>query len=109
MNPIKKIVYGDEKLTLKEQADIADDLLDIYITQLNDLLPDVDLWMSGSVLYNSLSVGCGEGVKLELLSRKNIKENIEQCGGCGRKHEDFVIRWVLERYIRAGKDRLKKA
>jgi len=109
MNPIKKIVYGDEKLTLKEQADLADDLLDIYISQLNDLLPDVDLWMSGSVLQNSLSVGCGEGVKIQLLSRKNVIENIEKCSGCGRKNEDIVIKWVLERYIRAGKERLKKA
>ncbi len=109
MNTIKKIVYGDEKLTLKEQVDLADDLLDIYITQVNDLLPDVDLWMSGSVLHNSLSVGCGEGVKIQLLSRKNVIENIENCSSCGRKHEDIVIQWELERYIRAGKERLKKA
>jgi len=108
MDSIKKLVYGGTQLSLKEQTDLADDLLDIYIGSLNDMLPDVDLWMSGSVLYNSLSVGCGEGVKLELLGKQRVKDNIENCSNCGRKLSDEVIRWHLERYIRAGKQRLKK-
>jgi len=108
MNTIKKLVYGDEKLTLKEQVDLADDLLDMYISMLNDTLPDVDLWMSGSVLYNSLSVGCGEGVKMELLSKKQIMESIGKCSSCGEKYSDLVKSWVLKDYIRAGKERLKK-
>lgn len=106
MNHIKQLVYGN-KLTLKEQVELADDLLDVYISMLNDTLPDVNLWMSGSVLYNSLSVGCDEGVKLELLSRKQIKENIEECSGCGRPHNESVKKWKLERYIHEGKERLK--
>jgi len=106
MNSIKELTYGN-KLTLKQQVDLADDLLDIYIGQLNDLLPDADLWTSGSVLYNSLSVGCGAGVKIQLLSKKKVIENIEECSGCGRKHDDFVIKCVLEDYIRAGKKGLK--
>ena len=104
---IKELVYGN-KLTLKQQVDLADDLLDIYITQLNDLLPDADLWMSGSVLYNSLSVGCAAGVKIQLLSKKGVLDNVEKCSNCGRKHDDSTIRWILEDYIKAGKKVLKK-
>lgn len=107
MNSIKELVYGN-KLSLKEQADLADDLLDIYVSQLNDLLPDADLWMSGSVLHNSLSVGCGAGVKMELLSKKQIMESVGKCSSCGSKYSDLVKSWVLEDYIRAGKKRLKK-
>lgn len=108
MNSIKELTYGN-KLTLKQQVDLADDLLDIYIGQLNDLLPDADLWTSGSVLYNSLSVGCGEGVKIELLSKKQIMESIGKCSSCGEKYSDLVTSWVIEDYIKAGKKRLKKA
>ena len=104
---IKELVYGN-KLTLKQQVDLADDLLDVYIGQLNDLLPDADLWMSGSVLYNSLSVGCGAGVKVQLLSRKRILENIEKCSNCGRKYDNFIKKWHLKDYIREGKKVLKK-
>lgn len=108
MNSIKKLVYGDTPLSLKEQVDLADDLLDIYIASLNDMLPDVDLWTSGSVLFNTLSVGCGEGVKIELLGKERVKNNIENCSSCGRKLSNEVIKWQLESYIRAGKQRLKK-
>ena len=104
---IKELVYGN-KLTLKQQVDLADDLLDVYITQLNDLLPDADLWMSGSVLYNSLSVGCSAGVKVQLLGRKKIMENIEKCSSCGRELDTFIKKWHLEEYIKAGKKELKK-
>lgn len=104
---IKELIYGN-KLTLKQQVDLADDLLDIYIGQLNDLLPDADLWMSGSVLHNALSVGCGASVKIQLLSKKGVIENVEKCSGCGRKHDDFVISCILEDYIQAGKKVLKK-
>jgi len=107
IDKIKELVYGN-KLTLKQQVDLADDLLDIYIGQLNDLLPDADLWMSGSVLYNSLSVGCGAGVKVQLLSRKRILENIEKCSGCGRELDTFIKKYHLEDYIRAGKKALEK-
>lgn len=108
MDSIKKLVYGSEKLSLKEQVDLADDLLDVYISQLNDLLPDADLWMSGSVLYNSLSVGCSAGVKVQLLGRKKILEDIEKCSNCGRKYDNFIKEWHLKDYIRAGKKVLKK-
>lgn len=108
MNPLKKLVYGDEKLTLKEQVAMADDLLDIYISQLNDLLPDVDLWMGGSVLWNRLSVGCGEKVKIKLLPRKRVLENALKCTECGREHDPFVKRHVIESFIRAGKEALKE-
>jgi len=108
MNSVKKLVYGDEKLSLKEQVALADDLLDIYISMINDTLPDVDLWMSGSVLHNSLSVGCGAGVKIQLLGRKKILENIEKCFSCGREYDSFIKKWHLEDYIRAGKKELKK-
>jgi len=107
MNSLKQLVYGN-KLTLKQQVELADDLLDTYVSMINDLLPDVDLWTSGSVLYNSFSAGCGEGVKLELLSRKQIRENIEKCSGCGRDHDELVIKWILERWIQNGKKRLKE-
>ena len=107
MSPLKKRVYG-EPLNLKEQVELAEDLLDNYITMLNDTFPDINLWMSGSILYNSLSVGCNEGVKLELLSRAKIKDSIEKCSGCGRDHEAFVKKWILERYIGSGKKRLKE-
>jgi len=106
MNSLRQLVYGN-KLTLKQQVDLADDLLDTYVTMINDLLPDVDLWTSGSVLYNSFSAGCGEGVKLELLHRKQIRENIEQCSGCGREHDKSTMKWILERWIQNGKKRLK--
>lgn len=108
MNSIKELVYGN-KLTLKQQVELADDLLDVYITQLNDLLPDADLWMSGSVLYNSLSVGCSSGVKIQLLGRKNIMKNIEKCSNCGRAYDNLIKKWHLEEYIKAGKKELKEA
>ncbi len=108
MNSLKKLVYGDEKLTLKEQVAMADDLLDVYISQLNDLLPKADLWMSGSVLYNSLSVGCSPKVKIQLLGRRRILENIEKCSGCGRELDTFIKKWHLEEYIKAGKQELKE-
>jgi len=104
---IKELIYGN-KLTLKQQVDLADDLLDIYISQLNDLLPDADLWMSGSVLYNSLTVGCAAGVKIQLLPKKRVIDNVEKCSNCGRKYDDFVISCHLEDYIKAGKKVLKK-
>ena len=106
MNSLRQLVYGN-KLSLKDQVELADDLLDTYVSMLNDLLPDVHLWTSGSVLYNSFSAGCDEGVKLELLSKKNIKDNIEKCSGCGRDYDDFVVKYVLERWINQGKRRLK--
>jgi len=106
MNSLRQLVYGN-KLTLKQQVALADDLLDTYVSMLNDLLPDIHLWTTGSVLYNSFSTGCGEGVKLELLSRKNIRENIEKCSGCGRDYDEFIKKWVLERWIANGKKRLK--
>ena len=57
MNSLRQLVYGN-KLTLKQQVELADDLLDTYVSMINDLLPDVDLWTSGSILYNSFSAGC---------------------------------------------------
>jgi len=107
VNSIKELVYGN-KLTLKQQVELADDLLDIYISQLNDLLPDADLWMSGSVLYNSLSVGCSSGVKIQLLGRKNILKNIEKCSSCGRELDTLIKKWHLEEYIKSGKKVLKE-
>ena len=108
MTPLKKLVYGESDLTLKEQCEIADDLLDVYISQLNDMLPDVDLWMSGSVLYNRLSVGCGEEVKMQLLSKKKILENAEKCSDCGREYTDGVKRWTYDSFLVAGKKALEK-
>ncbi len=108
MNSIKELIYGNE-LTLKQQVELADDLLDVYITQLNDLLPDADLWMSGSVLYNSLSVGCSANVKIQLLGRKKILENIEKCSSCGRELDTFIKKWHLEEYIKAGKNVIEEA
>ncbi len=109
MNSLKKLVYGDEKLTLKEQCDLADDLLDIYVGQLNDLLPDVELWMGGSVLWNRLSVGCSEKVKIQLLSKNRVLENANKCSECGREYENSTKVWTYESFIKAGKKALEEA
>jgi len=104
---LRQLTYGND-LTLKEQADAIDDLLDLYVGMLSDLFPDVPLWRSGSVLYNKFSIGADAGVKVQLLSRKNLYENIEKCSNCGRQLPNDVLPWVYEDFIRGAKEALKK-
>jgi len=71
MTDLLRKFNNGEKLTLKEQANLVDDYLDLTFASLVSLFPDLHLWTSGSALYNEFSIGIGDGVKARLLAKKS--------------------------------------
>lgn len=100
--------YGDRELTLKQQADLVDHLMDLFYGMLWKTFPDLGLSRSGSVYYNDSSIQVGGDVKALLLSKKDLDEVINKCSGCGRDNPQQIKEWILERMISESKDRLKK-
>jgi len=100
---LEKFVYADKDLTLKQQADLVDKYLDMQYNMLWSTFPDLKLTRSGSVLYNDSSISVGDGVKVLLLSKKDINESIRKCSGCGRAHSEQTQEWIMEGMIRDAK------
>ena len=89
-NAIEKFVYADKDLTLKEQADLVDKYLDMQYSMLWSTFPDLKLTRSGSVLYNDSSISVGDGVKVLLLSKKELNGIVHECSGCGRPNSEQI-------------------
>lgn len=106
VDALKQLSYGN-KMSLRNQVDAVDDLLDLYVAMLGDAFPDVTLWRSGSVLYNSFTIAAQADVKMQLLGINQIKENIEKCSHCGKPHDKSILEWIYKEYIAYGKKALK--
>lgn len=85
--------YGDKELTLKQKAQLVDDYIDIFIRTLSTTFEELDIWTSGSVLYNHVSIGCSAKIKKQCLSKKRIEELKTKCSECGKEYDDFVKYW----------------
>lgn len=105
---LEKFVYADKDLSLKEQADLVDKFIDMIYSMLWATFPDLHLSRSGSVLYNNSSMQVGDAVKLLLLPKKALEEEISKCSTCGREHSFDAKKWILETMISDSKQLLQK-
>lgn len=103
---MNEISYGN-KITLKEQSMMLDDFLYFMFDMLGSQFPDLKLQCGGSALYNNFSIMVNEGVKLELLPKEKLAEQIDSCSECGREFDDDIKKWKLESYIKEGKRALQ--
>jgi hypothetical protein len=74
MTDLLKKFNSGKKLTVREQASLVDDYLDLTFASLVSLFPDLHLWATGSVLYNGFSIGIGVKAKERLLAKKSRSE-----------------------------------
>lgn len=105
---LEKFNWGDEELTLKQQADLVDHYLHMTYSMLNETFPELDMWTTGSVLTNSHEIGCSEGVKTILLTKEQREKFITKCFGCGREHTVEMKKHILERMIELSKEHLRQ-
>jgi len=50
-----------------------------------------------------ISAACSEEVKMQLLSKNKLMDNVGNCSHCGREYSPTVKQWQLESFIKGGK------